>query len=122
MRISGIVFGAVLTLAGLAALLHDGAGRAADARPPARPTSASAINRTARPSDGRQRELPADSGPQPELLPVSDTTGLLESSLTIGELLDRVDSDMGEGFSLLDRGQLAAVLQSDPEIRKAMVD
>lgn len=122
MKFAGFAFGAVLALTAMALLLRDGADGGAWAKPQAWPAADTAIGRTGIGSVGRQRELPAARIPQPESLPTADTTGLLDQSLSIDELLDRVDADTGEDFNPVDREQLATVLRSDPEIRKAMGD
>lgn len=55
-----------------------------------------------------------------EPLPTADTTGLLQESLTVGELLDAIDADTGEDFRPVDRERLAALLTSDPELQRAV--
>ena len=69
------------------------------------------------------REIPARAvSPAREPLPESDTTGLLQESLTVDELVDGANADSGEGFTPVDRGELAELLRSDPELRKAVGD
>jgi hypothetical protein len=63
-------------------------------------------------------EFRADA--EAELSPGPDTTGLLQESLSIGELLDEVSADAGEAFTAADRERLEAALRSDPEIRRSM--
>ena len=55
-----------------------------------------------------------------EPLPAGDTTGLLQETITVGELLDEIDADTGEDFTPVDRERLAALLRSDPELRRAV--
>lgn len=122
MKIAAIAFGAVLALAATALLLRDGAGSGAGAKPQASLAAVPAIRRTIIGPGGRQQLLPAVARSRPESMPTADTTGLLEQPLSIDELLDSLDADTGKDFSPMDREHLAAVLRSDPEIRKAMGD
>jgi hypothetical protein len=104
-----------LALAGVTLLNRDRADSDAATGPLAGPAMP-AIGAVAVPPVGRR---PA---PEPEPLPDldRDTTGLLDESLTIDELLDRIDADAGDGAEPVDRSKLAAALRSDAEIRKAM--
>ncbi|MGQ0430385.1 MAG: hypothetical protein ACT4UQ_10675 [Gammaproteobacteria bacterium] len=57
-----------------------------------------------------------------EFPPGPDTTGLLQESLGIDDLLDEVEADTGDGSTPVDRERLAAALRSDPELRSAMAE
>ena len=72
----------------------------------------------------RDPELPAGPGaiPAHESLPEWDTTGLLQESLTVDELLEAANADSGEGFTPVDRERLAALLLADPELRRTIGD
>ncbi len=72
--------------------------------------------------DVRGRPAPVAAKLAREFLPVSDTTGLLQESLTIGELLDEIEADSGHEFMPVDRERLAAQLKSDPELRRVLSD
>ena len=65
---------------------------------------------------------PASAGaiPATARLPEWDTTGLLQESLTVDELLEAANADSGEGFTPVDRERLAALLRADAELRKAL--
>jgi len=67
---------------------------------------------------------PAGAGaiPAAEPLPEWDTTELLQESLTVNELVEVANADAGEGFTPVDHERLAALLRSDPELRKAVGD
>ncbi|MGH8250771.1 MAG: hypothetical protein ACREVI_08735 [Steroidobacteraceae bacterium] len=54
-----------------------------------------------------------------EILPESDTTGLLQESLSVSDLLDAVNADHGIGFSPVEPQQFRQIVQSDPALRRA---
>lgn len=112
-----------IALAGLFLLQRvatgDGMSRPAPAVPAAAIAQAGMIRfvtaddrRTARTRVRPASEFPSDS----------DTTGLLRESLTIDELLDEVNADSGAGFTPVDGASFAALLNSDPALRKALSD
>ncbi len=119
---AAIAIAAIVALAATALLLRDDADSGAGAGPPAQPAAVPAIGWTSAPPDGRPQQPTLVQVAQPESLPQSDATGLLEPSLTIDELLDRIDADTQPGTSPVDRGQLAVALRADPAIRNAMAD
>jgi hypothetical protein len=59
---------------------------------------------------------PIHASPAREFLPESDTTGLLQESLTVDDLLDEIDADSGDEFTPVDRERLAV------ELREALGD
>lgn len=87
------------------------------------PSSAGVLTAEAHPTHfianaGRRPERFIPPTAQP--LPDWDTTGLLQEGITVGELLDEIEADVGEGFAPVDREHLAALLRSDPELRRAV--
>ncbi len=62
--------------------------------------------------------------PQParEVIPDSDTTGLLLESPTVDELLDAANAGSVEPLAEADRAELADFIRSDPELRKHIRD
>ncbi|HEX9707881.1 MAG TPA: hypothetical protein VGA24_09620 [Steroidobacteraceae bacterium] len=54
---------------------------------------------------------PIHANPAREFLPESDTTGLLQESLTVDDLLDGIDFDSGDEFTPIDRERLAVELR-----------
>ena len=71
-------------------------------------------------NDDRKLELPGAGVATDEPLPTGDTTGLLQETITVAELLDQIDADTGEDFTPVDRERLAALLRSDPDLRRAV--
>ena len=59
---------------------------------------------------------PMDPSPAHEFLPESDTTGLLQESLTVDDLLVEIAADSGDEFTPIDRERLAV------ELREALGD
>lgn len=59
---------------------------------------------------------PIHASPAREFLPESDTTGVLQESLTVDDLLDEIDADSGDEFTPIDRERLAV------ELREALGD
>jgi hypothetical protein len=55
---------------------------------------------------------------EPALEP--DTSELLQPSLTLDELLDAVNADIGPEGEQVDREALAAMLRSDPELARVL--
>jgi hypothetical protein len=124
LRIGTVIICVLATLTGSFALKRNIADEVLDKRAPATPAAAATRARTMTvlAADDRLRPTPVGASPETELLPESDTTGLLQESLTIDELLDEVNADSGDGFTLVDREQFAALLRSDPELRKALAE
>jgi hypothetical protein len=54
---------------------------------------------------------PVHASPAREFLPESDTTGLLQDSLTVEDLLEEIDADSGDEFTPTDRERLAVELR-----------
>ena len=71
-------------------------------------------------NDDRRLELPDVGAATDKPLPTGDMTGLLQETITVGELLDEIDADTGEEFTPIDRERLTALLRSDPELRRAV--
>ncbi len=61
--------------------------------------------------DGRLLQTPIVTGPVHEFLPESDTTGLLQESLTVDDLLDEIEADFAPEFTPVDRRRLEAELR-----------
>lgn len=124
LHIGAISFCALATLAGSIALKRDTAGDVMDQAAPTGPAAAAALAWTTDIAtiNNRRRTTPAGASHTSEFLPESDTTGLLQESLTIDDLLNEIDADAGIGSSAVDRERFAAVLRSDPELRRAIVD
>jgi hypothetical protein len=122
LRIGTITICALATLAGSFALKRNIADEVLDKRAPATPAAAATPARTMTvlAADDWQSPTPAGASPESEFLSEADTTGLLRESLTIDELLDEVNADSGDGFTPVDRERYAALLRSDPELRKAL--
>lgn len=72
--------------------------------------------------DNRRSAAPAAVGAGFTGLPDSDTTGLLQESLSTDQLVDLVNADLGDGFVPVDREGFKALLRSDPELRKNFTD
>jgi hypothetical protein len=54
---------------------------------------------------------PVHASPAREFLAESDTTGLLQESLTVEDLLEEIDADAGDEFTPIDRERLAVELR-----------
>lgn len=113
LRIGTITFCALVILIGSFALKRNTTSDIVNPQPPAVPAAA------ATPA-GMIGIVTANVSLESEYLPESDTTGLLQESLSIDELLDLVNDDPGDGFIPVDRERFAALLRSDPELRKAL--
>lgn len=122
LRIATITLCALATLAGSFALKRNFTDEVLDTRAPATPAAAPARRMTILAADDWRRPTPTGASPASEFLPQSDTTGLLQETLSIDDLLDEVNADSGDGFTLVDREQFAALLRSDPELRKALAE
>ncbi len=70
----------------------------------------------------RRPAMPAAVSAGFMVLPEFDTTGVLEQSLSADDLIDLVNADLGDGFVAVDREEFAALLRSDPELRKNFTD
>ncbi len=124
LRIGVVTFCALATLAGSFALKRNATSDVMDRQRPTAPAAAATLARTIDivTANDRRRMTPAGVSPASEFLPQSDTTGLLQESLSIDDLLDEVNADPGSGFIAVDRDRFAAVLRSDPELRKAIAE
>jgi hypothetical protein len=124
LRIGAITICVLATLAGAFALNRNAVSVAPNRQALTAPVAATTMAGTSEilTSDDRRLVTPAGAAPASELLPESDTTGLLKESLTIDDLLDKVNADSGDGFTPVDRERFAAMLRSDPELRKAIAE
>jgi len=124
LRVGTITICALATLAGSHALKRNITDEIMDTRAPATSAAAATPARTMTvlAADDWRHPTLVGASPASEFLPESDTTGLLQDSLTIDDLLDETDADSGDGFTLVDREQFAAELRSDPELRKAIAE
>jgi hypothetical protein len=122
LRIGAITICVLATLAGAFALNRNATSDIMNRQPPTTPAAVITPARTIEivtASDLRHM-TPAGVSPASEFLQQSDTTGLLRESLSIDDLLDEVNADPGAGFTPVDRERFAAMLRSDPELRKAI--
>jgi hypothetical protein len=124
LRIGAITICALATLAGSFALKRNATSEIMHRQQPTTPDAVATLDAavgTAMAND-RRRMPPTGANPATEFLPQSDTTGLLQESLSIDDLLDIVDADTGDDFTPVDHGRFAALLKSDPELRRAAAD
>jgi|APLak6261659120_1056016.scaffolds.fasta_scaffold14231_2 hypothetical protein len=124
LRIGATTICALAVLAGSFELKRNATSDIRDRQPSTAPATVTTLARTIDiiSADDRRRMTPAGAGPASEFLPQSDTTGLLQESLSIDDLLDEVNADPGPGFVPVDRDRFAAMLRSDPELRKAILE
>ncbi len=71
---------------------------------------------------GQRRMTPPDQGPPAEPASELDTTALLQPPLSIDALLDELNRDLGTAAMPVDREEFAAVLRTDRELRKTLID
>lgn len=120
-RIGLIAFLAVLSFAVTLAMKRHAIGELRVGAPAGEPAAATPVNATGAAPETRQG-APIAAAALNEVPDATDTTGLLEESLGIDELLDIVDADSADGFAPINRKQLAAQLESDPALREALGD
>ena len=72
--------------------------------------------------DDRRPSIQPGAAPEPESLSEADTTDLLQPPLTIDQLLDELNSDLGAGAVRVEREEVVGLLSRDPELRKFLVD
>jgi hypothetical protein len=66
--------------------------------------------------------VPAHPEPAVAVATPVDTTGLLQPTHSVDEVLDLLDADIGPTGLPVDRESLAAELRSDPELMQALQD
>jgi hypothetical protein len=94
-------------------------------RAPLNPFAASTPGASVSPADNSsQRTAPAtamNKASEPRELPdESDATGMLASKMTLDELLDALDADIGEGGEPIDREAVGASLRTDPALTETL--
>lgn len=121
LRIGAIIICALAILAGPIALKRHTTGVVTNREAPTAAIASAGPVEIPTAND-RRRMTPAGVSPASEFLPQSDTTGLLQESLSIDDLLDELNADRGAEFIPVNRERFSAVLKSDPELRQAVAD
>lgn len=124
LRIGAITICALAVLAGSFELKRNATSDITNRQPSTAPAAVTTLARTIDiiSANDRRRMTRAGASPVSEFLPQSDTTGLLQESLSIDDLLDEANADPGPGFIPVDRKRFAALLRSDPELRKVIAE
>lgn len=124
LRIGAITICALATLAGIFALKRNATSEVMHRQQPTAQAAVAALDGAADAvmANDHGEMPPTGANPGSEFLPQSDTTGLLQESLSIDDLLDIVNADTGDDFTPVDRGRFAALLKSDPGLRRALAD
>jgi hypothetical protein len=73
-------------------------------------------------AEPQRRATPRNASAPAEPLWQTDTTGLLQPPLSIDALLDELNTDIGTAAMPVDREEFAAVLRTDRELRKSLID
>jgi hypothetical protein len=121
--IGTLAFIALATFAVSFALKHNSQG-AIDSETPAglAPIVAVAGTTGMRTVADPRRPGRTDASPAAEFPEGPDTTGLLQESLTVDDLLELADADTGGDSEPVDRSTFAALLKSDPELRRVIAN